>query len=912
MTARAVMIALTLFTVESSIARAQAALPTSREPVPRFLRVSADSARRLSVVNPSDEPILNRVIAINLPGVSRGLALREIGLTAGVEFVYSGDALPRGGLIRFQADHTTVAGALTEVLRDAGVDVVVGANGNLILMKKPPVAVPVVTKGTVCRGPGPQEEAVPLCLDGNGVAALRAQITLAGIDGTIGYALRSVAATAAVHITLEAALPALDEAAIIAPGTYTVAEALLRIVTGKPITIFVTGAGSLSVRALPGGGTTLAPVHTVVNAEARERFNSLSTLGPIELTAHDLASAPALFEADVFHSVQLLPGVETRNDYSAGLNVRGGESDQNLILLDGYPLYNPFHLGGLLGTFIDPMVGKVDLLTGAMPPRYGERLSSVLDVQSSEESRHGLHGAGDISMLAALASVGSAFDDGGSWMLAGRRTYADAIADLIKPNSLPYHFEDAQGHLSRSVLGGATLSVTAYAGDDASSVTSNRAGVYVSWDNTVLGATLSKMLPDHHTLLGLVPVDSIALVQRASVTTFNASAQVQSSNFDLQSTVHDLRTSGSATFFTRVVDQSVGYEVAGQHLRYALQAPITVITNVLPAETFDASPTAVSAWYDALVRVSPRLLVDAGARYDAVNGTGWAGWSPRLSVKYFLSKDMALTLATGSYSQWLHALAQEDTPVQPLEFWVASSATLPVSHVWQSSVGVQGFDGPSREYRIEGFYKAYQHLPETNPLALPNVPSDQFIELGGSSYGADVLVRQRDNGRFGGWISYSYAVSERVTPTGVWFNPGQDRRHELNAVGTWRLERYRLSLRIGLATGTPYTPIVGEFTRERYDPVGNTFGPDFGDGNIQYLPGALNSARYTLNHRLDLNLTRVGRGDRVQVSPYISIANVYNSANPAVWIYDYNQAVPTRNSVPNLPFLPTVGVHIVY
>jgi hypothetical protein len=772
----------------------------------------------------------------------------------------------------------------------------------------------LAAQGTECRAPEADEAPLPLCMDGNGLSALRTPVRLDGSDATVAFALRGIAAAARVKITFEVDLLALHGAARIPAGTYTVAAALLRAVDQKPLAIYVMPDGDLRVRELA-AGVSLAPIRTVATAESRQAFEVQPSMGSLHLSARDLSAAPTLFEPDVFRTIQLLPGIETRNDYSAGLNVRGGESDQNLILLDGYPIYNPFHLGGLLGTFIDPMVGKVDLLTGAQPARYGERLSSVLDVQSAEESRHGLHGSADVSLLAATASVGSAFDGGGSWMLGGRHTYADVIANIVKPNSLPYHFQDVQGHASRPVFGGALLSVTAYDGDDASSLKANNSGTFISWGNRVLGATLSKLLAGRRTLLRIFAVDSVALAQRASITTFDASAVLQSRDFALRSTVRDIRASGTVTLFAGTLDHSIGYEVAGQHLFYSMNAPLTVITNFLPAATFDQSPTAVSGWYDALWHLTPALMADGGVRFDAVRGTGWSGLSPRFSLKYFLTNDLAIVAATGSYAQWLHSLGQENSPVQPLQFWISSSNTLaiPVSRAWQSSLGVEAWPAPERQYRVEAFYKKYSNLLETNPVADPTITADQFMSVAGTSYGADVLVRQLDTGRFSGWISYSYAVSDRVTAAGAQFNPGQDRRHQLNAVGSWRLDRYRVSIRFGLATGTPYTPILGEFTRERYDPAGNGYAPDFGDGDTQYLPGATNSARYPINQRLDVNVTRIASGTgRVQVSPFLSIANVYGAPNPAMYIYNYGGSPPTRYSFPNLPFLPTVGVHIAY
>lgn len=815
-----------LIAVGASNALAQSGPPRPKDQPPRFLRVLANGSRKPETINPADDSILSRRIAIRLRDVKYRVALQEIALSAGVQFVYAGDLLSRYDEVSVQSYNITVADALTAVLRGAGVDVAVGTNGTLILTRQP---------------------------TSDSLAAMQ--------------------------------------------------------------------AGDSIARARE-GGVLLVPIVTVGVAGSRRIFEVQPMMGNLDIGVKELAAAPAPFGGDLFRTLQLLPGVETKNDYAAGLNVRGGESDQNLILLDGYPVYNPFHLGGLLGTFMDPMVSKVELLAGAQPVRYGERLSSVLDVRSAEADRSGLHGTADVSLLAASATMGSAFDDGGSWMIGGRHTYADVIANLVKRNSLPYGFSDGQGHLSRPVFGGAVFSLTAYSGSDGAIVNQSDGGVNVSWGNRVIGATLSKMIPERKVALGLFPVDSISFAQRASLTTFSATAAMPARFFDLEDNVRDLRASGSATLFTAAVDHSIGYEISSQRADYSMRAPITSITNFLPQAVLDQSLTPVSGWYDALWRASPRLIVDGGVRVDAVGGTGWTGASPRISVKFFLTDNLALVAATGSYAQWLHSLLQEDAPVQPLEFWIASSRTLPVSRSWQSSLGTEAWTTPTRQLRIEAFYKKYSNLPETNPAADASAGDNPFLELTGTSYGADLLLRQLDTGRFGWWVAYSYAVSTRVTPAGVSFSPGQDRRHEINAVGTWKFNRYTLSARFGVSTGTPYTPVVGEFTRERYDPLGNGYAPDVGGGDIQYLSGPTNSARLPFANRLDLNISRAGNGKGVQVSPYLSIANVYGANNAAFYVYDYNHAlnsgtpeqvlVPQRTSFGNIPFLPTVGVHIAY
>src|SRR5213076_3348049 len=141
----------------------------------------------------------------------------------------------------------------------------------------------------------------------------------------------------------------------------------------------------------------LPAVHTQAERLERREYATTASIGSVSVTSNELRSTPVFVEPDVLRSVQMLPGVAARSDYTAGFNVRGGESDQNLILIDGFPIYNPYHLGGLFSTFIDPTVHDVTLMTGGFPARYGGRLSSVLDVHSAEDVRGGMHGAAEVS-----------------------------------------------------------------------------------------------------------------------------------------------------------------------------------------------------------------------------------------------------------------------------------------------------------------------------------------------------------------------------------------------------------------------------------------------------------------------------------------------------------------------------------
>ena len=628
----------------------------------------------------------------------------------------------------------------------------------------------------------------------------------------------------------------------------------------------------------------------------RRLFETAPNVSILSVTSRDLGRAPRFFaEADVLRALQLMPGVEARNDYSAGMNVRGGEADQNLILLDGYPVYNPFHFGGLFGTFIDPTVARVDMFTGGFPARYGGRLSSVLNVRSAEDERGGLHGTSETSLVASSLTLSGAVGSLGSWSVAGRRTYADQAVNLVKRNAFPYHFYDLSTHLAVALPGSLRLALTGYGGDDLLHLESSDIGERqrVSWGNRVAGATLSKVILNR---LG----DSLVLEQRISRSLFDLDAQISGGGFGLTSTVRDGRTSGSIAAYSASRTHALGYELAGQRLAYSVNYPVPLV----PADSLAQRVRSVSGYIDELWRLTGSLLVEAGLRYEDLPDTREHAWLPRISIKYFINKDLALTAAAGEYAQWVRSLAREDIPLRPVDYWVGADSAMPMSFARHYIAGVERWVTSSRMFRVEGFYKRYSRLLEPNPFDDPRVRGDEFLPVSGWSTGADVLLRQFDAGRFAGWMAYTYTLSSRTDATAYRFFPSQDRRHDLNLVGSWRLPRYLVAARFNLATGTPYTRITGEFNRVRYDP----FRQQYTTTELQFLTGPRNAERLPLSQRLDLSLTRsfVPRG--LTVTPYLSVMNVYNAHNVFGYAYDYTVAPPKRVAFPQLPIFPTIGL----
>ena len=207
-------------------------------------------------------------------------------------------------------------------------------------------------------------------------------------------------------------------------------------------------------------------VQTSAAARARQRFEQSAQASAITVDARDILRTPTFLEADVIRMIQLLPGTVAINDYTVGYNARGGEADQNLIQLDGITIFNPSHLGGLFSTFDAQAIGDTEYLTGGFPAHYSGRLSSVLDVRTRPGSRE-FGVMGQISLLSSKVLVEGSLPFGNStFLVAGRRTYADQIIKWFTSSELPYYFGDAVAKLTFQLPTGGTLAATGYIGRD--------------------------------------------------------------------------------------------------------------------------------------------------------------------------------------------------------------------------------------------------------------------------------------------------------------------------------------------------------------------------------------------------------------------------------------------------------------
>ncbi len=681
-----------------------------------------------------------------------------------------------------------------------------------------------------------------------------------------------------------------------------------------PDTVNVTASlGSVTIM-LARAVLELPPV--VVTADApshdRSRFDSTTQVSAITIQAADIVNIPGMFEPDVIRAVQLLPGTIAKNDYSISYNVRGGEGDQNLVLLDGITVFNPSHLGGLFSTFDANAVDRVDFFTGGFPASYPGRLSSVLDVSLKDGRRDGLHGGGQVSLLSSKMLLEGPLGPA-TFLVGARRTYADKVVSTFTRHEMPYYFTDAVAKVNLPFQSGGSLALTGYWGRDDLDVNVVSAtdetnlnneprtpiDIVVNWGNRLAGMTFRWPLPqgvfetrasvtDFHTTLGIMPdmarwENGVRLLSVRSDVTFTPLRH------------HQLHLGAGAERYDMTYDLlSPIFEFGGQPGNYG---------GMMPLFNNDYHPTVWSLYADDEWAPSSGLKVRPGIRVEHVPTAGFTGVAPRVSFKLFLRPDKAVVGSMGRYHQAVHSLRDQELPVTVYEFWIGAGEFVPVSHSDHGVIGYEQWFGHGLQLNVELYRKTFRNLVIPNSAQSLRDVGNEYRLMHGESWGFDWLLRKH-SGTVRGWISYGFNKTNRRAG---WdrFPPAHDRRHTINVVlsapGPLGSE---FGLRWGLGSPLPYTGFNGQWSHRTYQLSQHGFE----SGEEEPIGTAINSERFPTYSRLDLGLRWEFEKWGLEWNPYFQIANAYNRQNVFMYAFDYDTSPPTRTGGSQVPFFPTFGV----
>ena len=702
------------------------------------------------------------------------------------------------------------------------------------------------------------------------------------------------------------------------------------------------GAHNQQVTVTPGGvvevGVALAeqavPVEGIqvdgLSNRNRIRFQESASGLPMEMDRARVRSMPGAVEADPVRTVDALPGVTRVSEIGASFNVRGGSADQNLVLLDGVPIFNPFHMLGIFSVFNADMVKRTELRSGGFAPEYGGRASSVLLVESDlGDGKFGVDAG--LSLLTSRLSVSGGLPEevrdgfglaSARWRISGRRSYADILANPVLRANLeadfPYYLRDRQFGFEAWTRGGSRLGITYYSGTDAFNLTaferlehSGRADeelhsdqdVTWGWGNRALGFSWTRPGSnggslDIHGSYSRFEGDFnwsefASPVLETAIRRFSLGADLE------RRPTATLRwKSGLALEYLRTSDYSTG----------GLESLV---------RSGRSSGLGTSAYSQVNWSPNRQWLMEGGLRLDHWRDLG-TSTSPRIAVKRFLGDGRwAVRVAAGRYVQFLQSVRDESLPIA-LDSWVLAGdgASPVVSRQFQG--GVEGFFGADDEWFASavGYHRAYEGLAARNWADDPGVRSDDYLSGNGRSYGTEFLLR-RQKGATTGWLSVSLLKATRKFPETaggldpspvIEYPPAFDRRMEVDLVVQRRLPwGVDGGLRWSLGTGLPHTRYASFSVSSR-----RILDLQPGSRKRVVWLGPRNGDRFPAHHRLDLSLRKVIRKRWGVVTPYLNVLNVYNRKNVVLYEYSEYLGQPGRRGLSLVPILPTFGVEVSF
>jgi len=632
---------------------------------------------------------------------------------------------------------------------------------------------------------------------------------------------------------------------------------------------------------------SLLTAEKIVTTAKREDNIKEIKPGQVTLNARQIRYLPQIAEPDLFRTLQMLPGVATLSDFSAGLYIRGGSPDQNLILLDQIDVYNPNHLFGFFSTFNADALKSVELLKGGFPAQFGGRLSSVLNVQNKDGNRQRFGGLGRISLISSSLTLEGPWSHG-SWMLSGRRTYLELVAKLLDLD-LPYYFYDSHGKVNFDLDKNNRATLSFYLGDDKLDLSNSGININLLWGNRTFSANWM------HLFSGQLYSNFVVAASR-----FRSRTKVDFDNvaFGLFNRIDDLSVKGMLTYapgIKHTID-------LGMEVKYL----IFQLNNLIVDEEYKNEYHGIySAFYlQDNIKLNALTALQPGLRISYYSKGNYFRLEPRVALRRFLSRDVQFTLAYGKYFQYLNLVQRGGLSFA--DIWFPVDQTFKPGHADHFILGLKYDVLENLSIDMEAYYKKYFNVAEYREFrsadeSLENQTAAQnFLPGKGHAYGIDLLLKN-NVWLFNGWLGYSLAWTKRKTENynfGLEYYPTFDRRHTVTLVQNfnfWKNWKFNLAYKYG--SGQPFTQPTARFA---------ALTPD---GRLYYYPlyGRKNMYRLPNYHRLDIGLFKQWTILGLPVEFYVQVINVFDHKN--VWFRKFNtQDNPaTIDDQEMLPRLPTFG-----
>ena len=675
----------------------------------------------------------------------------------------------------------------------------------------------------------------------------------------------------------------------------------------------------------------------------------------VEVPVQQIMGIPALAgEIDVMKAIQLLPGVQSGTEGSAGLYVRGGGSDENLIILDDVPLYNVNHMLGFFSVFNAEAVKNVTLYKGSFPARYGSRLSSVVDVRQRDGNQTGWHGTAMVGLISAKVNVEGPIPwnkqqvdmirrkelisrHATTFSLSARRTYYDLfmapiMAAIIRNQSdgqnvtAGYFFYDVNAKLTHRFNENDKLSASFYMGDDeiyaryktnTASTDSVKGQMHLNWD---WGNLLAAVNWEHRFSSQIYSTTQLSYTRyrydlQQSLQydqTTQTSATTLGEKLDYNSYVNDLTLQ---THFSYVPSTRHDLHWGGNYVFHRFRPQVTSFNLALNGNNMFAVDTLLTDGevpaHEASLFVEDTytplswLRLNLGLRGSlyAIQGKVYPSLEPRIGIRALVLQGFAFKAGYSYMSQYVHMLSNSSVSL-PTDLWVPVTKQILPMRSMQVAAGINYDVSNQVELSVEGYYKRMINLIEYRDGASfigTTQGWEEKVCMGdGWSYGVEFLA-QRKTGKLTGWIGYTWSRSMRqfnregqTINFGKPFHAKYDREHDLSIT-----LQYAVTKNIDLSTtfvyGTGTRATLG--TQTYYDPLSQR--------TITYIPER-NNYRMPDYHRLDIGATfhyPIQRHPEWQSVWNVSIYNVYNNMNPFLLYQDAGKMY----KISIFPLLPSVS-----
>jgi hypothetical protein len=628
----------------------------------------------------------------------------------------------------------------------------------------------------------------------------------------------------------------------------------------------------------------------LVESSVKRELKEINTSIHI-LDSKDIAAVPATVQEDVFRSIQILPGIVSTSDVNSHFYVRGGGGDQNLILLDGMKIYNPFHAFGAFSIFDTDIIKTAEVFTGAFPPGYGGRLSSVVNMSTRDGRAKTVGGKAGINFLSAKLQIEGPVLPKTQWLINARKLMFKKTLTQFFDRDSPVDFYDAFVKITNQSDEDSRFGVQAFfSGDDLKN--DNPADPDYSWRTSSIGTIASGLLQER------------LLVHVVACQNFFEGKRIPKSLSGAAPSSTKVKEVGVKTEATYYMDNQdlffFGFEFNFPTFEYKVRNTSgfdhRVADALVESWVWVRYQTNVGFW-----KVDGGLHTDVGSMF--ARGFDISLLQPRLNMSVVLLSDWKIKASYGRFTQNIITVNNEDDVISIFDAWIPVPEKLEGEKADHYVAGIEGNVSPTLSASLQGYYKHFGSLVTYNRDKTDALDPD-YVNSKGDAYGAETLLRYGiplvD-------VYAAYTIGWTTIKAGDFeYPPRYDRRHTMHLMTVFHpMKSLDLTLRWEFGSGFPFTQTMGYYDRLVLD---NVFDGEFVSetGNPYTRLGDKNAARLPVYHKLDFSA--VYRFTLLGLRGTLGghIVNLYDRKN--MFYFDRS----TGRRINMLSFFPSVTLDLEY